>query len=119
MNNKIRKLPTRRDFFLKFIKNLLLGALLITLAELFGMWGYHFFEAMSWTDAFVNAAMILSGMGPLSQLATTGGKFFAGFYALFSGLLFIVILGIILGPFIHRFLHQFHLDLSNAEENKK
>jgi len=74
-----------------------------------GMVGYHFFESMSWVDAFVNAAMILSGMGPLSPLQTVGGKIFAGCYALFSGLAFITILGIIFLPAIHRFLHKFHM----------
>lgn len=111
MKYKIKKLPSKKFFLSKLIENGIIGLLLITGAELLGMWGYHYFEAMSWIDAFVNAAMILSGMGPLSQLASTGGKLFAGFYALFSGLLFIVILGIIFGPFVHRFLHQWHLDI--------
>ena len=97
--------------------NLLIGAVLIALALLLGMWGYHHFESMSWVDAFANAAMILSGMGPLTPLLTNPGKLFAGCYALFSGLLFIVILGIIFGPLVHRFLHQFHLDITD-DENK-
>jgi hypothetical protein len=65
---------------------------------------------MSWTDAYVNAAMILSGMGPVGQLNTTAGKIFAGSYALYSGLVIIVATGIILAPVVHRVLHQFHLD---------
>jgi len=73
-----------------------------------GMVGYRTCEGMSWVDAFVNAAMILSGMGPVSSLQTTGGKIFAGCYALFSGLAFIAILGIIFAPVFHRFLHRFH-----------
>ncbi|HZM04779.1 MAG TPA: hypothetical protein VFC44_17395 [Candidatus Saccharimonadales bacterium] len=73
-----------------------------------GMFGYHSFEKMGWTDAFVNAAMILSGMGPVTELHTQGGKIFAGCYALFSGLAFIVLIGLILTPAIHRFLHKFH-----------
>jgi hypothetical protein len=80
-----------------------------------GMWGYHHFEGMLWVDAFANAAMILSGMGPLSPLATNAGKIFSGFYALFSGLLFILILGIIFAPFVHRFLHKFHLDIEEKD----
>jgi hypothetical protein len=78
------------------------------------MWGYHAYENMSWVDAFANASMILSGMGPLTPLVTTGGKMFAGFYALFSGLFFIIIMGLILAPIIHRFFHKIHL-----EEQKK
>lgn len=75
-----------------------------------GMVGYHHFEKMSWVDAFANAAMILSGMGPLGPLTTNAGKLFAGFYALFSGLVFIVVTGILLAPAAHRLMHRFHME---------
>jgi hypothetical protein len=75
-----------------------------------GMLGYRHFEKLSWIDAFANAAMILSGMGPLATLQSNGGKIFAGCYALFSGLAFVTIMGIMLAPVAHRFLHQFHLE---------
>jgi hypothetical protein len=75
-----------------------------------GMCGYHGFEAMPWVDSFCNASMILSGMGPMGELKTEGGKIFAGCYALFSGLAFIVVVGVILAPVVHRFLHKFHLE---------
>lgn len=97
-------------FFTRIIRHILLGIILIILALFVGMAGYHFFENMSWTDAFVNAAMILSGMGPLGSLSTSGGKIFAGCYALFSGLLFILVIGIVYAPIIHRFMHKFHID---------
>jgi hypothetical protein len=74
-----------------------------------GMAGYHFLEGMDWVDAFVNAAMILSGMGPIGELKTTGGKIFAGCYALYSGLALITIAAITFSPVVHRFLHRFHL----------
>ena len=66
-------------------------------------------------DAFVNAAMILSGMGPVSSLQTDARKIFAGCYALFSGLMFLTSLGIIFAPVFHRFLHKFHLEESRRE----
>src|SRR5450759_3210111 len=75
-----------------------------------GMSGYHHFEGMPWIDAVANAAMILSGMGPLATLTTAKGKLFAGFYALFSGLAFIVVMGIVFAPVVHRFMHRFHLE---------
>jgi len=74
------------------------------------MVGYHYFEGMEWIDAFANASMILSGMGPLAPLQTWGGKLFAGCYALFSGLALIVAIGIMFGPVVHRVLHRFHLE---------
>ncbi|MGD0253927.1 MAG: hypothetical protein ABSC01_14675 [Verrucomicrobiota bacterium] len=75
-----------------------------------GMVGYRAFEPMSWVDAFVNAAMILSGMGPVSSLQTDAGKIFAGCYALFSGLAFLTSIGIVFAPAFHRFLHKFHVE---------
>ena len=49
------------------------------------MAGYMGFEGMSAVDAFVNAAMILSGMGPVTPLGTAGGKLFAGSMQFFPG----------------------------------
>ncbi len=102
-------MPTKL-FLKRLLKSLLIG-LFITLAALAaGMAGYCYFEGMSWVDAFVNAAMILSGMGPVSELKTDAGKLFAGCYALFSGILFLVVIAIVFAPVVRRFLHKFHLD---------
>ncbi len=82
---------------------------IIVVALAIGMAGYMWFETMGAIDAFANAAMILSGMGPLTPLLTKGGKVFAGFYALFSGLLIFAVAGLILAPVLHRILHSFHV----------
>lgn len=107
----------RRAFFARLAFSAALGFLLIALSLGIGIIGYHFFEHMSWIDAFANAAMILSGMGPLATLQTNSGKLFAGFYALFSGLIFVVIIGVAFAPVVHRFLHKFHLE-SDSESRK-
>jgi hypothetical protein len=91
-----------------------LGVVMVALA--LGMVGYHHFETMSWVDAYVNAAMILSGMGPVAELKTTAGKLFAGSYALFSGLAFVTSIGIIFTPVYHRFIHKFHLEDTEFDE---
>ena len=75
-----------------------------------GMAGYASFEGMSLADSYVNAAMILSGMGPMGELKTTAGKIFAGSYAIFSGLLLIIATGFVLAPIFHRVLHHFHVE---------
>jgi hypothetical protein len=75
-----------------------------------GMAIYHDVEGLSWTDAFLNAAMLLGGMGPVDQLHTTAGKWLAGFYALFAGLVFLVVAGVMLAPVIRHVLHRFHLE---------
>ena len=84
--------------------------MLIGISLLGGMCGYHFFEGLSWIDAFANASMILSGMGPLDAPKTDGGKIFAGCYALYSGLALILAAGLILAPMAHRILHRFHVE---------
>ena len=103
-------LAPRHVFIKRILRSILTGILAIFLALFIGMWGYHYFENMNWVDAYANAAMILSGMGPMGNLATNGGKIFAGSYALFSGLIFILIIGLIAAPIFHRFIHKFHLE---------
>ena len=84
-------------------------AVVVVLASLFGgMLGYAQFERLGWLDAFLNAAMLLGGMGPIMTPTTAAGKLFAGLYALYSGLVFLVVAGIILAPVVHRVLHRFH-----------
>jgi hypothetical protein len=75
-----------------------------------GMAGYASLEGMSLADSYVNAAMILSGMGPMGELKTTAGKIFAGSYAIFSGLLLVIATGFVLAPIFHRVLHHFHVE---------
>lgn len=82
-----------------------------------GMAGYGWTEGMSAVDAFVNAAMILSGMGPVDQLKTDAGKLFAGFYALFSGLFVVIATGFILAPVMHRVLHSFHVEQGKDKDD--
>lgn len=72
-----------------------------------GVSGYRYFENMDWITAYENAAMILSGMGPVDTLYTNDGKIFAGTYALFSGIIFLVVIAIIIAPLFHRFFHNF------------
>jgi len=84
---------------------------ILTIAGLaIGIAGYAIFEGMSFVDAYVNAAMILSGMGPVGELKTTGGKVFAGSYAILSGLIIVIATGFVLAPIFHRILHHFHVE---------
>lgn len=87
--------------------------LLIGLSLGGGMLGYRYLEGMGWIDAFANAAMILSGMGPLVPLQAEAAKIFAGLYALYSGLALILATGLIFGPVLHRILHRFHVESEN------
>jgi len=108
--HRTKPLLPRRLFYRRLVRHAVLGIAVVVVSLGIGMIGYHVFEKLPWIDAFVNAAMILSGMGPVATLQTDGGKMFAGCYALFSGIALIAILGIIFAPVVHRFLHKFHLE---------
>lgn len=96
-----------RVFIKRIICNLAIGFAIIVFSLCIGMIGYSHFEQMSLVDAYENAAMILSGMGPVDTIKTAGGKIFAGTYALFSGIIFLVVIAIIIAPIFHRFFHRF------------
>lgn len=102
-------------FLYRLATSATLGVSLIGISLAGGMAGYHWFESLAWIDAFANAAMILSGMGPLAQPQTSAGKLFAGLYALYSGLAVVMIAGIIFAPVVHRFLHAIHVEKERAE----
>jgi hypothetical protein len=99
---------SRAEFVRRMARHgaLALGLALLSLA--IGMAGYECFEDLPWRDAFLNAAMLLGGMGPVNPPLTPGGKIFAGLYALYAGLLFLVVAGVLLVPVLHRLLHRFH-----------
>jgi hypothetical protein len=82
----------------------------VAIALAIGMSGYHWINRLPWIDAFVEASMILGGMGPLHEPHTTAAKLFDGTYALFAGLFFIGAAGALLAPFLHRMIHLFHLE---------
>lgn len=73
-----------------------------------GMLGYTYYEHLQWRDAFLNAAMLMGGMGPVDAPKTDGGKVFAGLFALYAGLVFIAAAGLVFAPLLHRVLHRFH-----------
>ena len=100
----------RRAFFVRVARSVALGFAIVMVSLGIGMVGYHGFESLSWLDSFLNAAMILSGMGPVATMQTAGGKLFAGCYALYSGLALISTLAVIIAPIFHRFLHKFHME---------
>ena len=75
-----------------------------------GMAGFHWLAMQSWLDAFVNSAMLLGGMGPVGEIRSNGGKLFAGFFALYAGLVFIAAFALLMAPALHRLLHKLHAE---------
>ncbi len=95
-------------FLHRLATSTLIGLGLIVISLLAGMIGYHSIESLNWLDAFLNAAMLLGGMGPLEHYRNPAGKLFEGLYALYCGLAVISVAGITLAPLAHRFLHKMH-----------
>lgn len=110
MTYESRRQPvaSRDQFARRLARHGLLVAALLLVSLGIGMAGYAGFEHLAWSDAFLNAAMLLGGMGPVNAPVTLAGKLFAGFYALYAGLVFIVVAGLLFGPVLHRLMHHFH-----------
>lgn len=104
-------LASRRRFVRRVVNHFGIVTAVILGSLGVGMAGYRFFEGMDWIDAYLNAAMLLGGMGPVEpQLQTVNGKLFAGLYALYAGMVVLVAAGILMAPVFHRFVHRFHLE---------
>lgn len=101
-----KPLSTRR-FVQRMVGHAVAALGVVVGSLLLGMAGYRYFEGLPWLDAFLNAAMLLGGMGPVNRPMTGGGKLFAGLYALYSGLVFVALAGLLAAPFVHRMLHKF------------
>ena len=107
-------LAPRRLFMRRMQRYLVLSFCIIVFSLGIGVLGYHFTEGLPWLDSLLNAAMILGGMGPVDAVRTTAGKWFASFYALFSGMVLLVAVGVLIAPVFHRFLHRFHLEIDDT-----
>ncbi len=100
------------------IKYTLMSIGLIVVSLFIGMVGYHAFEGLQWVDAFLNAAMLMGGMGPVNVLHSDAGKVFAGIYALYCGMILLIAVAIFAAPIFHRFLHYFHLESDLKQEEQ-
>ena len=114
-HRQLRPLP-RSKFLRRLAVHFAAAVILMLGSLLMGMAGYQYFEALEWRYAFLNAAMLLGGMGPVDAPQTPGGKLFAGLYALYAGLVFLIVAGILFAPAVHRLLHRFHWDDENPDD---
>jgi hypothetical protein len=110
---RARKLAAQHVFAARMARAVGLWLALTAFGLAVGVAGYAYFEDLRLPDAFVNAAMILSGMGPvLTEFKSDSGKWFAGCYAIFSGLVIVIATGFVLAPIFHHVLHKFHVETS-------
>ena len=106
--SKHEPLISRNRFVGRMFLHLVISIAILAFSLFLGIAGYEYFESLPWRDAFLNAAMLLGGMGPVNPPQTDNGKLFAGMYALYAGLIFIVMVGVMLTPIAHRIMHKFH-----------
>ena len=108
--SKRQALASSKVFLKRLLWNFTISAVILSICILIGVVGYHYLAPSTWIDAFHNASMILSGMGPVIYIKTDQGKWFISFYALFSGIVFITNIGFIVVPTVHRLFHALHIE---------
>jgi hypothetical protein len=96
-----------------------LSMLIVAGALAIGAVGYHAIAGLAWIDALLNAAMILTGMGPVDRMTTAGAKLFATTYALFAGVVFVSTVAVLFAPIAHRFFHRLHLELDDEHVEER
>ncbi|MFL5730018.1 MAG: hypothetical protein ACJ75J_11080 [Cytophagaceae bacterium] len=117
MESRNHPLLSRRLFILRALWYAFFSMLTLIFSLGIGMVGYHYFAGLGWVDSFLNASMILTGMGPIDPMKTEAAKIFAGSYALFSGIAFLSIVGVLFAPILHRLFHTFHVEISDDKKS--
>ena len=110
-DSPVTSLPPQKHFVNKILRSVIAGTIVLAFSLLIGMIGYHYYFNLGWVDSLYNASMILTGMGPVDKAINDGGKIFASFYAIYSGVTFLTSVAIIISPVVHRFLHKFRIDV--------
>ncbi len=106
----------RAQFYRRLARSLAVALLFMSGSLALGIFGYHWIAHLPWIDALLNAAMILTGMGPVDEMKTDSAKVFASAYALFSGVAFLSAMAVLVAPVVHRFLHKFHAEAEEEDE---
>jgi len=109
----------RRRLARRVARNGAIVAAFIVVALGIGATGYHTLDGLPWLDAVLNAAMILTGMGPIAPILSPAAKIFATVYALFSGVFFLTMIAVLLAPALHHFLYRFQVDLREQEWRRR
>lgn len=116
LENRRQKITPLPQFFIRLARYSLFAFALILFSLLLGTMGYRYFGQTSWLDSFYMASMILTGMGPVTEMTTGTAKFFSSLYALYSGIAFLSITAVFFAPIIHRLLHILHVDPENKQD---
>ncbi len=118
LEHRNSRLASTKQFRHRLLKTGLFSLFMFGTSLAIGICGYHYIAGLRWVDSFLNASMILGGMGPVDALKNDTSKIFAGCYSLFSGVAFLSSSAIFLTPILHRFLHKFHIDPDEGERKE-
>jgi len=118
-NAHARVRSLRRSLVTRLARNGLIVLALVAVAVTIGATGYHYLAGLRWLDAALNAAMILTGMGPVDHLDNDRAKIFAIGYSLFSGVFFLTMVAVLLAPAANLFMHRFHLEVTEREQRRQ
>ena len=113
-----QQVATKHIFIKRLIKCFWVASIMLTVTILMGALVYHGVERLAWVDSFMNAVMIMTGLGLVDTLHSTAAKIFTIFYAVITAIVFYMVLAIIFAPLIHRFLHEFHLEMEQMEDDE-
>lgn len=108
--HRSKPLMPKRRFVARQLRFALMALAIVAISLAIGVWGYMRFARLGLVDAFLNASMILGGMGPVDLLSNDKAKWFASLYALYSGIALLTTVAVLLAPLVHRMLHALHLD---------
>lgn len=108
--HKTDKPLSTRAFMFRMVYHALFIVGVIAFSVVVGTLGYRGLGGESWLDAFVNACMLLGGMGQVGEVQPVAGKIFSALFSLYSGLVFVVCLTTLFAPVMHRIIHKFHFD---------
>ena len=114
LEHRRQPLASKRTYWLRQLKFVMAALVIVGVSLFIGTAGYMWFAGYVLVDAFLNASMILGGMGPIGDLPCDSAKWFASFYALYSGIALLTTVAVILTPMVHRVLHRLHLDEVDA-----
>ena len=116
LETKCQPLAPLPKFLQRLGRNFLISTAILLVSLVVGTAGYCYFGKLPTVDGFLNASMILTGMGPVDKMETEGGKLFSAFYALYSGLAFLSMMAVLVAPVYHRFMHRFHCETDDEED---
>ena len=105
-----------RPYLRRQLLHVLCGMALILVSLAAGTLGFHTLASQHWIDAFLNASMLLGGMGPVGTFESDTGKVFAALFALYAGLVFLISAAVLLAPALHRLLHSLHMETTQEEK---